>query len=279
MTNIHDQGYRRYGGGRAPHGRAWWVIASTQLRTALKFRPFVILLLFSWVPFVARGVQFYLASSFQQVSMLAPTAQTFREFLDQQGLFIFLLTIALGGAIADDRRANALQLYLSKPLTRVEYVLGRLVPALICLLGITFVPAMLLILLQVAFSGSTAFLRQNAFLLPAITLVTLTQALLASCTIMALSSLSKSKRFVSVMYAGIIFFTTAMYQILRNITGSRAWAAISPGDMMDVLADAVFRIRSTPPVPVSVAVLVIALLIGGSLWILERRIRAVEIVA
>jgi hypothetical protein len=32
-------------------------------------------------------------------------------------------------------------------------------------------------------------------------------------------------------------------------------------------------------VPVSVAVLVIALLIGGSLWILERRIRAVEIVA
>jgi ABC-2 type transport system permease protein len=276
---IHDQGYRRFGGQRAPHGRAWWVIASTQLRSALKFRPFVILLLFSWVPFVVRGVQFYLASSFQQVSMLAPTAQTFREFLDQQGLFIFLLTIALGGAIADDRRANALQLYLSKPLTRVEYVLGRLVPALICLLGITFLPAMLLLLLQVAFSGSITFLRQNAFLLPAITLVTLTQALLSACTILALSSLSKSKRFVSVMYAGIIFFTTAMYQILRNITGSRAWAAISPGDMMDVLADAVFRIRSSPPVPVYVAVLVIAVVIGGSIWILERRIRAVEIVA
>ena len=24
---IHDQGYRRYGGSRAPHGRAWLVIA------------------------------------------------------------------------------------------------------------------------------------------------------------------------------------------------------------------------------------------------------------
>ena len=246
---IHDQGYQRYAGRRAPHGRAWWIIARTQFLAALKFRPFVILLVFSWVPFVARGVQIYLSSSIQQMSMLAATPQTFRDFLDQQGLFVFLVTIALGGAIADDRRANALQLYLSKPLTRTEYIIGRLVPALGCLLGITFVPAILLLLLQIAFSGSTAFLRQNLFLLPAITLVSLTQALLSSCAILALSSLSKSRRFVSVMYAGIIFFTAAMYQVLRAITGSRAWAAISPGDMMDVVADAVFRIRANPPVP------------------------------
>jgi ABC-2 type transport system permease protein len=276
---IHDQGYRRYGGGRAPHGRAWWIIARTQFLAALKYRPFVILLIFSWVPFVGRGVQIYLSSSFQQVSMLAATAQTFRDFLDQQGLFVFLVTIALGGAIADDRRANALQLYLSKPLTRTEYIIGRLVPALACLLGVTFVPAMLLLLLQIAFSGSTAFIGQNLFLLPAITLVSLTQALLSSCTILALSSLSKSRRFVSIMYAGLIFFTAAMYQVLRAITGSRAWAALSPGDMMDVVADAVFRIRANPPVPVAVAALVILLLIVASFLVLERRVRAVEVVA
>ena len=276
---IHDQGYRRYAGRRTPPGHAWWVIARAQLLGALKSRPFIILLLFSWVPFVVRGVQIYLASSFQQVSMLAATAQTFREFLTQQGLFVFLLTMRLGGAIADDRRANALQLYLSKPLTRVEYVLGRLVPALVYLLGVTLLPAMLLLLLQVAFSGSTAFVRQNLFLLPAITLVSLTQAILSACAILALSSLTKSRRFVAVMYAGAIFFTAAMSQALRAITGSRAWAVISPGQMMDVVADAVFRVRSTPPVPVAVAVLVIVLLIAASLWILERRIRAVEIVA
>jgi ABC-2 type transport system permease protein len=276
---IHDQGYQRYAGRRTPHGRAWLVIARTHFFAALKFRPFILLLVFSWVPFVARGVQIYLSSSIQQMTMLAATAQTFRDFLDQQGLFVFLVTIALGGAIADDRRANALQLYLSKPLTRTEYIIGRLVPALGCLLGITFVPAILLLMLQIAFSGSTAFLRQNLFLVPAITLVSLTQALLSSCAILALSSLSKSRRFVSVMYAGIIFFTAAMYQVLRAITGSRAWAAISPGDMMDVVADAVFRIRANPPVPVSVAVLVIVLLIAASFWVLERRVRAVEIVA
>jgi ABC-2 type transport system permease protein len=276
---IHDQGYRRYEGRRAPHGQAWWIIARTQFLAALKYRPFVILLLVSWVPFIGRAVQLYLSTSFQQVSMLAATAQTFRDFLDQQGLFVFLVTIALGGAIADDRRANALQLYLSKPLTRTEYIIGRLVPALGVLLGVTFVPAILLILLQIAFSGSTTFIGQNLFLLPAITLVSLTQALLSASTILALSSLSKSRRFVSIMYAGLIFFTAAMYQVLRTITGNRAWAAVSPGDMLDVVADAVFRIRANPPVPVPVAILVIVLLIAASFWVLERKIRAVEVVA
>jgi ABC-type transport system involved in multi-copper enzyme maturation permease subunit len=276
---IHDQGYQRYVGKRTPHGRAWWIIARAQFLGGLKYRPFVVLLVVSWIPFIGRAVQLYLSTSFQQVSMLAATAQTFRDFLDQQGLFVFLVTIALGGAIADDRRANALQLYLSKPLTRTEYIIGRMAPALGVLLGVTFLPAMLLILLQIAFSGSTTFIGQNLFLIPAITLVSFTQALLSACTILALSSLSKSRRFVSIMYAGLIFFTAALHQVLRTITGSRAWAAISPGDMMDVMADAIFRIRSNPPVPVFVAVLVIALLIAASFWILERKIRAVEVVA
>jgi ABC-2 type transport system permease protein len=275
---IHDQGYRRYGGGRTAHGGAWWVIARAQLARALRQRPFILLLLFACVPFVVRAVQFYFSATFQQMSVLAPTAQTFREFISQQGLFVFLVTIALGGAIADDRRANALQLYLSKPLTRVEYVVGRMVPAVACVLAITFVPAMLLVLLQIAFSGSTTFVQQNLFIVPAITLVSLAQALVAAFTIMALSSLSKSRRFVSVMYAGIIIFTTAMAEVLRGITGSRAWAAISPRAMLDVLADGVFRVQARPPVPVWVALVVLIGLIALSIWILDRRVRAVEIV-
>ena len=39
-------------------------------------------------------------------------------------------------------------------------------------------------------------MRKNLYLLPAITLFSLVQVLLASCTMLALSSLSKSSRFV-----------------------------------------------------------------------------------
>lgn len=279
MTPIHDQGYRHYAGRRRPHGRTWWVIARAQMLAAIRSKRFLVILGVSWIPFIVRAVQLYVAANFRQASFLAPSAQSFREFLDQQSIFVFLITIALAGAIADDRRANALQVYLSKPLTRIEYVAGKLVALLIFLLGITLVPAMLLLVLQVLFAGSVEFIRANLFLLPAVTLFSIVQALLAAFAILALSSLSKSRRFVSIMYAGIIFFTAAMYQALRAITGSRAWAVLSPEDTLDVIADAMFRVRGQPPVPVAVALLTVVVLIALFLWILERRVRGVEVVA
>ena len=146
-----------------------------------------------------------------------PKGETFREFLDQQGIFVFFVTIYVGaGLIADDRRANALQLYLSKPLTRWEYVAGKLAILFVFLTLVTFVPAMLLLLVQIGFAGSLTFVRQNLFLLPAITLFSLVQVLLASCTMLALSSLSNSRRFVGIMYAGLIFFTSALFSALRG---------------------------------------------------------------
>jgi hypothetical protein len=144
---------------------------------------------------------------------------------------------------------------------------------------VTLVPALLLLALQIAFAGSLTFLRENLFLLPAITLFSVIQASLSAFAILALSSLTKSRRFVSIMYAGVIFFTAAMYQALRAITGSRAWAALSPGEMLDVIATAIFRGQAEPPVPVAVAVLVVLGLVVTSIVILERRIRGVEVVA
>ncbi len=128
---IHDQGYRRYGGDRAAVGRAWQVIAGAGIRSIIGKRSFISLMLFAWAPFVVRAVQIYVAANFQQASFLAPKADTFRQFLDQQNIFVFFITVYVGsGLIANDRRANALQLYLSKPMTSAEYIAGKLaVPA------------------------------------------------------------------------------------------------------------------------------------------------------
>jgi heme/copper-type cytochrome/quinol oxidase subunit 4 len=38
-------------------------------------------------------------------------------------------------------------------------------------------------------------------------------------------------------------------------------------------------VRGQPPVSVSVAVLVIVAIVAASIWILERRVRAVEVVS
>lgn len=276
---IHDQGYRRYGGRRERHGRAWWVIARAGLLERVRERRFLALLLFAWSPFIVRAVQIYVSANFTQASFLAPSAGTFREFLDQQSLFLFFVTIYAGsGLIANDRRTNALQIYLSKPLTRVEYVAGKLLTLSIFLTAVTWVPAMLLLLLQVMFAGSTAFLLDNLFLVPAITVFCTIQVLVSSLAMLALSSLSKSRRFVAIMYAGVIFFAAAMHQVLRAVTGSTAWAWISPDDTFDVLADAIFRVPAGAAMPLPAAVLAVAVLAAGSAFILERRVRALDIV-
>ena len=276
---IHDQGYRRYGGRREPHGKRWWVIARAGILERLRERRFLALMLFAWAPFVVRTVQMYVTANFSQAAFLAPTSETFREFLDQQSFFIFLVTILVGsGLIANDRRANALQIYLSKPLTRVEYITGKLVVLLVFLTFVTWLPAILLLVVQMMFAGSTAFVTSNLFLFPAITVFSAAQVLSSSFAMLALSAVSKSRRFVAMMYAGIIFFTAAMYQALRGITGSQVWAFLSPEDVLDVVAAGVFRSPGPTAIPVVVAIVIVALIIGASLWILERRVRAVEIV-
>lgn len=276
---VHDQSYRHYAGQRSMHGRAWWVIARTGILEHLRRRRFLALLLFAWSPFLVRAVQIYVSSSIAQASFLAPDAQTFREFLDQQRAFVFFVTIYVGaGLIADDRRANALQIYLSKPITRIEYVCGKLLTLVVFLVAVTWLPAVLLVLLQMMFSGDTGFLSTHALLIPAITLVCALQVCVAATTMLALSSLSRSRRFVAMLYAGIVFFAAAIGQALRVTTGSRAWAWVSPQETLSVVTDAIFGMSREPALPVAIAVVLVAALVAASIAVLERRVRAVEVV-
>lgn len=276
---IHDQGYRRYGGTRASIGRAWQVMARAGVMGIISKRQFLALMLFAWMPFVVRAVQIYVSANFQQASFLAPKGETFREFLDQQGAFVFFVTIYVGaGLIANDRRANALQLYLSKPMTSAEYIAGKLAILFLFLVSVTFLPAMMLLLTQAIFAGSLTFVKNNIYLLPAITLFSLAQVLLASTTMLALSSLSKSSRFVAVMYAGLFFFTTALFNALRGITGQSTFAWLSPTASLEQLGDVIFRLPPRYQLPPAIAGLTVLVLIAASFFILSRRVRGVEIV-
>ena len=231
-------------------------------------------MLFAWAPFVVRAVQIYVSANFQQAAFLAPKGETFREFLEAQSIFVFFVTIWVGaGLIANDRRANALQLYLSRPLTPPNTWPASWRFSSSSSLAVTWVPAIGLLVVQTVFAGSFTFVRNNAYLFPAITLFSLAQVLLASSTMLALSSLSKSSRFVGVMYAGLMFFTAALFQALRGITGSSAFAWISPNNALEQLGDVIFRIQPRYDLPPAVAALVVLALIAGSGIVLARRVQ------
>jgi ABC-2 type transport system permease protein len=277
---IHDQGYRRYGGGKTPRGQAWTVITRAGVRTMLAKRAFLGLLLVSWFPFFVRAVQIYAAANLPQAAFLAPTAETFREFLGQQSTFVFFVTVYVGaGLIANDRRANALQIYLSKPLTRAEYVFGKLAILVTFLLFVTWVPAMLLLLVQIAFAGNFTFFKNNLFLFPAITVFCAVEVIMVATAMLALSSLTKSTRYVGILYAAVVFFTSAVYGVLYAVTRSSSLSWISfPADL-DQIGNVIFRLPLKYDTPWQVSLLVIVAVVVLSGVILERRVRGVEVVA
>jgi len=276
---IHDQSYRHYAGLKAVAGHSWLVIAWAGIRSFLRKRSFMGLMLFALGPFIVRAVQLWISSNYPQASVLAPSAETFRQFLEQQNFFVFVITVYVGaGLIANDRRANALQIYLSKPLMRSEYIIGKLAVLFSFLLLITLVPALLLLLLKVLFDGSFKFLTGNLFLIPAITVGALIQVLLAAFTMLALSSLSKSARYVGILYVGITFFTSAIYGALYMITGSSRVSWISIGANVEQVVDVVFRLQPRYATPWQVSLLVLVALVVVSISVLERRVRGVEVV-
>ena len=276
---IHDQGYRRYGGGKA-RGRGWTVIATAGIRTVLAKKSFIALMLMAWFPFIVRAVQIYAAANLPQAAFLRPTAETFRQFLDQQQIFVFFVTVYIGaGLIANDRRANALQIYLSKPLTRGEYIFGKLAVLITFLLLVTWVPAIVLLIVQIAFAGNFTFFRDNIYLFPAITVFSFIMVTMVAASMLALSSLSNSSRYVGILYAAVIFFTQAIYGVLYAVTRSTSLSWISFSANLTQVGDVIFRQPLQYDTPWPVSLLMIVGLIALSGVVLERRVRGVEVVA
>jgi ABC-2 type transport system permease protein len=276
---IHDQSYRRYGGRKTMPGRAWTVIAWAGIRNMIGKRIFLGLLIVSWIPFLVRATIIYFSENFAQASILAPTGETFRQFLEQQNAFMFFVTIYVGaGLIAADKRANALQIYLSKPLMRAEYIAGKAAVLFTFLMLVSWVPAMLLLLVQVIFAGSFAFVSKNLYLFPAITVGAVLHVLLSTFTMLALSSLSKSSRYVAILYAGIVFFTKAIFGATYAMTGGSTMSYLSVSDNLAQVLDVIFRETPRYATPWQVSLTVVIGLIVLSISILERRVRGVEIV-
>lgn len=287
---IHDQGYRRYGGSKAPRGHAWTVITRAGLRFFLGKRIFLGLLLAGWLRFIFEAGRIYLATNVSQIaanlppagsSLLAVTSETFHDMIDSWfvNLVVFIITVYVGaGLIANDRRVNALQVYLSKPLTRAEYVFGKLAILMTFLLFVTWIPAMGLLIVQVVFAGSLTFLGHNLYLVPAITVHAFLQATALSMAMLALSSLSNSARYVAMLYAGIVFFSSAIYNVLYGITRNSSLSWVSFSASLEQVGKAIFRLPLKYTTPWPVSLLMVLALIGVSALILERRVRGVEVV-
>ena len=281
MSPVHDQSYRRYAGQRVVRGRAWLVILRHGVRSMLGRKVFLALLLAAWLPFLVRSVQIYAVVTYPEASRVLPVnGALFRSFVELQGVFAFFVTVFVGaGLIAADRRAHALQVYLSKPVSRAEYIGGKLGILAVFLALVTLAPALLLVIVHMALAGDATLVTGEPRVLPAIVLASFLRIAVPALTMLALSSLSTSPRYVALMYTGVVFSSEAMYAVLTFVTGSTGVAWVSITRNFEVLTDLLFGQEARYDTPPLVAALVLVGLCAVAVSIIDRRVRGVEVVS
>jgi hypothetical protein len=141
------------------------------------------------------------------------------------------------------------------------------------------VPAIVLLLVQIAFAGNLMFLQQNFFLFPAITVFSFLGATMVSASMLALSSLSNSSRYVGILYAALIFFSQALFNVLQFVTGASGISWMSFSADLAQIGNVIFRLPPKYDTPWPLSLLMIVALVAVSALVLERRVRGVEVVA
>ncbi len=278
---IYEQAYRKYEA-RAPLRTVrFWPISREALGLILAKRAFIGLLILAWIPFVVRVVQIYVVTRFPEANRVLPVdGRLFGEYLNQQIIFTVLLSIFGGaGLIANDLRTGAILVYLSRPLTRRDYVLGKLGVLLALNLSVTLVPGLLLYLIGLGLAPEQ-FLKWDLFWIgPAVVLQSLLVALSVSLLVLAVSALSRSARVAGLAFAGLFIGLEIIRGVLVSIADRPEAHVLSLQNDLRVVGNLVFGIAERGfAVPAAYAPLVLGAVALGCVAVLRARVRAVEIV-
>jgi ABC-2 type transport system permease protein len=278
---IYEQSYRRYQAREPLKEIRFWPIAREALGRLLSKRAFLVLLLVSWVQFLFRVGQIVAATQLPQLRLMLPVdGRLFGEFLNLQVPFALLLSIFGGaGLIANDLRTGAILVYLSRPLTRRDYVLGKLTVLLALNLSATLAPGMLLYVAALALAPETFAAWSLLWIPPAILAQSLLVSLGAGLLALAVSSISRSARVAGLTFVLLWVGLGVLGPLLGEVLNAPLAALVSLEEDMRLIGSALFGVEVREAVHWSWAALVLAAVAGGCLLILRSRVRAVEVVA
>jgi ABC-2 type transport system permease protein len=278
---IYEQAYRKYEARSPLRAVRFWPITREALRLILAKRAFIGLLIGAWIPFLFRVGQIWLFTQFPESGRILPVdGRLFGEFLNQQiGLTVILSVFGGAGLVANDLRTGAILVYLSRPLTRRDYVLGKLGVLLALNLSITLVPGLMLYLIALALAPGQFAKGELLWIAPAIVLHALVIALSVSLLVLAVSALSRSARVAGIAFVGLFIGLEIVRGVLANIADRPEAHVLSLQNDLRMIGNLLFGIAGRgAPVPQAYPPIVLALVALGCLAVLRSRVRAVEIV-
>ncbi|HEY1683655.1 MAG TPA: ABC transporter permease subunit [Tepidisphaeraceae bacterium] len=239
---IFDQGYQHWSGELSGHAWRWLAITRHGVRVGLKSKLLRIVLFVSWLPaLVLAGALCVWGLLEHKSSMIDPIVQfmmfvnpqvlaeprayrlevwtlCFHFFLQTELRFSMILVLLVGPSlISQDLRFNALPLYFSRPLRRIDYFLGKLGVIGFFLAMVTIVPSVVAYILGVFFSMDFTIVPETFRLLVSTVVYGLIITLSAGLLILALSSLSRNSRYVALFWIGIWFVSGISASVLQGV--------------------------------------------------------------
>ncbi len=272
---LYDLSYRRFEGPRTSRFHRSFALARSAASLLLRRRLFLLLLAVCWIPAVVRAVQIYVARQFPEApDFFTITPETWRDFLGQQVLFlpVVLVSLASGAsAIASDFASGAFTIYLSKPISRFDYLLGKAMPVAGAVSAVTLAPALALLLLHLSLAPDFELLSKAPWLPLAVTAYSILLALYFTLSVLAVSSLCRSGRVAGAGFAALVFGS----EIVARTATSRVFGAAGFPSFNGSAIDAgrwFFGGGSSAAAPLVFMIGVIAL----SGLVLDRRLRSGE---
>jgi ABC-2 type transport system permease protein len=239
---IFDQGYKHWSGELSGHTWRWLAITRHGIRTGSKSKILRMVLIAAWVP--ALVLVFLLciwgrieqkssivASFIQVINMLLPGVGSepkhyrvdvwrlcYSYFLRIELFFSMILVLMVGPSlISQDRRFNALPLYFSRPLRRIDYFIGKL-GTIVAFLGmVMIVPAVVAYVFGLLFSLDITILRDTFGILLSSIAYGLIISVCTGLLVLALSALSRNSRYVALLWLGIWFLGGIVSTVLQNV--------------------------------------------------------------
>jgi ABC-2 type transport system permease protein len=288
---VYKRTYRAYAGPLTPAWSRFTVLSRYGLSKMFESRPFTAFTVASLVPFLCALVFVYVVhnSAVQAVLNVRIGSQAlvnnlfFFRFLGIEAWMAFLLTAWFGpGMISKDFANHGIQLYLSRPLSRAEYLAGKISVLAILLSCTTWIPALLLFVINAEMVGSN-WGWDNLWIAGAIVLSGILWIALISLLAMALSVWVRWRIAATALIFGVFFllpgFGEAMNVVLRTQWGKLLNLAFVITTIWGhlFLTRPQLQFTGFNLIPLWSAWVMVFAVCAFSLWLLNLRLRAREV--
>jgi ABC-2 type transport system permease protein len=190
----------------------------------------------------------------------------------------FVLTAFTGpGLISPDLANGALPLYLCRPFSRAEYLVGKASVLAIVLSQITWIPGLVLFTVQASLAG-TSWTWDHLWIAGSIVLSSLIWIAFLSLLSLALSAWVKWRVVAGALLLAVMFFGAGFAQAINAVLHIQSGHFINIVYLMGTVWTSLFRVNIDSSISSADAWIALLIYCAVCLALLVRKVRAYEVI-